>query len=79
MDRKDVSDQELVEIINDELKKHEKCEECRVNGIMSLTEPDPEGCNWSEPYVTCSGTPAEICQPIAAQVISKLRAEYNLK
>ncbi len=79
MDRTEVTKQELVEIINDELKKHETCEECHVNAITSLAEPDPEGCNWSEPYVTCSGTPAEVCRPTAARVISKLRAEYNLK
>jgi len=79
MDRTEVTKQELVEIINGELKKHETCEECRVNGIMSLTEADPEGCNWREPIVTCSGTPGEICRPTAVRVISKLRAEYNLK
>ena len=79
MERKEVTEQELVEIINREIEKHEECKNCQVSGILALRGTDENGCNWSEPYISCSGTPAEICAPIAARVIANIRQSFNLK
>ena len=78
MSRQTVIDSELVEIINSELSKHEECKNCRISGIMSAEE-DETGCNWSEPVIRCSGTPAEVCLPIASDIINRARKEFNLK
>jgi len=79
LERIKVTEQELVIIINSELKKHDECTYCHVNGILALRETGPDGCNWSEPYVTCSGTPAVICGEKAIEVITDVRKRYNLK
>lgn len=79
MPRKELAENELVAIINSELAKRENCTGCRVNAIMSLAEPDENGCNWSEPHISCSGVPARACLPDAAQVIASVRESYNLK
>ena len=78
MARKKVTENELVAIINGELAKQEECAGCRVNGIVALREPDDEGCNWSEPYISCSGVPATACRPVAAQVVARTRTNFNL-
>jgi hypothetical protein len=78
MPRKLVTDSELVEIINSALSQQEECDGCRVKGLMK-SEEDETGCNWSDPYLNCSGTPAEVCLPVANHVIGKIRQEYNLK
>ena len=79
MARKEVTKQQLVKIINREIEKHEECKSCQVNGIVSLPETDKDGCNWAEPYISCSGTPAKICAPIAARVVANIKASFNLK
>ena len=78
MPRQSVTESELVEIINSELSKHEECDGCRVNELMK-SEEDEIGCNWSDPYINCSGTPAEACFPVANHIIVKIRQKYNLK
>ena len=78
MDRKEINEQDLIEIINRQMQKHEECEGCNVSGLAPLAEPDSKGCNWSEPWVNCGDTPAEVCQPVATRVIHNLQAKYNL-
>jgi hypothetical protein len=78
MMRKFVPVAELLAIINTELAGLEDCTGCRVRGIVALLEPDDDGCNWSEPHVSCSGAEAQLCAPLAAQIIARARAGYNL-
>ena len=79
MARKEVTEQELIAIINNELAKREECTGCRVRGIMALQQPDGDGCNWSEPIVSCSGVPASVCLATANQLVAQTRARFNLK
>jgi len=78
MSRESVTEKELVEIINSELSKCEECKDCHVNGIMG-SEADGTGCNWSEPVLSCSGVPTEVCLPVFLSVINEIRQQYNLK
>ena len=43
------------------------------------SEEDDNGCNWSDPIITCSGVPAEVCEPVARSAINEIRQQYNLK
>lgn len=79
MARKEVTTQELAAIINNELAKQEECTRCRVNGIMALQQPDSDGCNWSEPIISCGGVPASVCLPSANRVVAQVRTNFNLK
>jgi len=40
MAREEVTQSELVEIINNELSQQKDCSTCRVSGVMVLPEPD---------------------------------------
>ena len=79
MARKEVTENQLVAIIKGELVKQEECAGCRVNGIVALREPDDEGCNWSEPCISFSGVPVDVCRTVAAQVVARARTNFNLK
>lgn len=79
MARELLSEDQLRRLLNDELSKHEECKDCKFSGIMGLQEEDEICCNWSEPYLNCSGQPADICLPIANQIIAGARKKYNLR
>jgi len=79
MEQQIISKAELVKIINDELSKHEECNDCSISGIMKLQETDDVGCNWTDPYIQCSGVPADVCAPIAGQVFSAMKKIYNIE
>lgn len=79
MSQKLVTEAELVTHLNEEITKHEECADCRFEHVMQLRKLDPQGCNWSEPNLRCSGQPASICLPIARQVVHAARARFNLK
>lgn len=74
--RKLIAGDELISIINSELRKYEECQDCYVKGILRLAELD-EGCNWSSSFVL-SGHGTEICAKIAGKIINDLRGKYNV-
>jgi hypothetical protein len=57
MNRKLVSKEELVSILNSELLKHEECKGCRFEGVLELIGEVKDECNWSRTTVPvrCSG------------------------
>lgn len=79
MARNLLTEEELVSRLNQELRKHGECDDCKFEHVRKLTGLDSEGCNWAEPNLRCSGVPADVCVPSAKQVIREARAIYNLK
>ena len=78
--RQQVSEDELLAILNEELSKCEGCKWCRFdNPPMKLAHPDEDGCNWSTVNIRCSGVPVKICQPFVERIVSDARRKYNLK
>ena len=78
MPRTVVSEQELRQWLDAQIHKHEECVDCHFGGIMRLRGTDDTGCNWSDPVLTCSGQPVNICVPIAAKVLAEARQQFNL-
>ncbi len=79
MERAPVSQDELLEWINSELLKYEECNDCRVTSVVRLKGEDENGCNWSSVNLKCSGVPADVCYPVANQVIAQAKMRFNLK
>ena len=79
MSRRQIADDELLKYLNEELSKHGECADCRFEHVRKLGGIDSEGCNWLEPNLRCSGVPADVCTPVALQVIREARSIYNLK
>lgn len=80
MARKEVTKHELVSIINHELSMLEDCPGLRINGITSLSTPDPKGCNWIQPVISCKDFPISGgCSHAANQVIAWAKNSFNLR
>jgi hypothetical protein len=80
MDRKMVSEDELVKILNEEFSKYPDYSQCRFTSISyKLAEPDKNGCNWSKANVSCSGVSGQSCSQIAARIITEAQKKYNIK
>ena len=74
-----VSQEDLLDWMNSQLGKYEECTNCRFTSVLQLKEKDEYGCNWSPHNLTCSGVPAEVCQPIAQKVVAKAMVKFNVK
>ncbi len=74
--RKEITEEELLELLNLELKKDQELIDCRITSVQ-WHEKDGTGCNWSAGLRT-SGVPAEIFKPQVDQIVAKFMAGYNL-
>src|SRR5665648_674705 len=79
MEKKLVSQEELLEWMNSQMVQHEECTNCRFTSVLQLKEEDENGCNWSSPNLRCSGVPVQVCQLIAGQIAVQAREMFNLK
>jgi len=75
--RKEVTESELLEMLNNELQKNNELKDCRISSVQ-WHEKDETGSNWSAMLRT-SGVPAEIFKPQVDQIIFQISAVYNLK
>jgi hypothetical protein len=74
-----VSQEDLVRWMNSMLALQYECKDCRFTSVMLLNSEDEDGCNWSSPNFRCSGTPAEVCMPVANEVVRQARMRFNLE
>ena len=79
MERKFISVEELLSILNSELSKYEEFKNCRFeNPPMKLLIPDEDGCNWSTIQIRYEGVSAEAGRPIVERIIARARKKYNI-
>lgn len=78
--RESVSRERLLAIMNEELAKHDLCEDCRFQGpIYQLQEIDETECNWPRDItLRCSGRSTEPCEEVASRIVADARRRYNL-
>ena len=79
MGRQSVSEDELLEWINSELSKDEQCNDCSFISVTRLRDEAPDGCNWSDAQLRCSGVSTQVCAPIAKSIIDQARKQFNIK
>ena len=82
---------ELLDVINKELFRHNTCVKCRFSTISPLERADETGCNWSHANLNCKAYPATLgqlsnicqstsgCQSVAARVIAEAKQLYNVR
>lgn len=78
MDREIVTEERLVELINERLASTEAASDCRFSGVYRLRELDANGCNWSQGVFNSGGIPPEVCSPVVNSVIRSMREIYNI-
>lgn len=81
MERILVSEEELIEILNKELRKREDSEGYSFSpGVMRLRDKDKDGCNWSTSVkFRGSGVPVIAMADVAKWIVAEARKKYNLK
>jgi hypothetical protein len=75
--RQDVTEDELLDLLNSELYKHAALKKCSFISIQRL-EPDGTGCNWSA-EVRSKGVPHHVSAPITGKIVAEAKTKYNLK
>ncbi len=75
--RKEVTEDELLEILNSELSKRAELKKCSFISIRR-TKPDFTGCNWSA-EVRSSGVPHHASAPITGKIAADAKKKYNIK
>lgn len=79
MERKIITETELIKWMNNELHKEEGFKDCKFTSVLRLADKDESGCNWSDPKIRCSGIPADVCQERVAQIASDARELFNIE
>ena len=79
MERKEVSEGELLVLLNAELSKHNDMNKVSFVSIERLAEPDGTGSNWSKAIVRGGGAPHYVVAPVTGGIVSAARKKYNVK
>ena len=80
MERKPVTEAELLSYLNNELHKNGHHENCHFDYLIRLKVDDRTGCNWAYANFTCTGEEGDkICPTDSEKIVAKARARFNLK
>jgi hypothetical protein len=79
MERKVITEAELIEWMNNELHKVEDFKDCKFTSVLRLADKDEIGCNWSDPNIRCGGTDNLICEESAKKIVSKAREIFSIE
>jgi hypothetical protein len=79
LERKLVTEKELLSLLNTRLRQSGENEHCYFESLVRLRVDDRTGCNWA--YANLKGLSGAdtICPAAAEQIVTRARAEYNLK
>lgn len=78
--RKLVSAERLLKLLNQRLEGYGHCHGCRLEGpLRRLADPEEDGRNWSR-YIplVCASSAAAGCIRLAERIIEDATREYNL-
>lgn len=78
MQRKVIPEAELLAWMNQQLHQNSDYKDCQFTSVTRLAESDEIGCNWTNPNLRCSGTPAAVCQAGGAVIVERARQSFNV-
>ena len=79
MERKYISEKELLAYLNRELEKAGQHEDCYFESLVRLRLDDRAGCNWSSANIKCRGQAGNACPADAEKIVNQAKALFNLK
>jgi hypothetical protein len=79
MERKLVSEKELLCFLNTELKKTGQHENCRFDSVIRMRIDDRTGCNWASATLQCGEELGNICPLDAERIITEAKARFNVE
>ncbi|MGD0661841.1 MAG: hypothetical protein ABSD38_27600 [Syntrophorhabdales bacterium] len=80
MERKLVTEEELIAVLNTELRKHDDSGRYSfMAGVVRLAEVDETECNWSDPYLQGGGVSVVLMAGVAENIVAEAKKKYNLR
>lgn len=79
MSRKIVSESQLLDLLNQEIKKTPEVEKCRISGIYKLKKQTEGACNWAVVYFSSPYVPLSVSEPEVRRIVEKIQPLYNLQ
>ncbi len=79
MERKLVSEKEILSYLNMELQKAGQHENCQFESIVRLRVDDRTGCNWAYANLKGIAGASKVCPADAEKIVNEARAGFNLK
>ncbi len=79
MERKLVSEKELLCFLNKELQKAGQHENCHFESIVRMKIDDRTGCNWAASTVQCNEGIGNICPPDAERIVTMAKVKFNVR
>jgi hypothetical protein len=79
MERKLVSEKEILSYLNMELQKAGQHEICQFESIVRLRVDDRTGCNWAYANLKGIAGASNVCPADAERIVNGARAGFNLK
>lgn len=74
-----ITEQEVLSLLNQALRKTGNHQNHYFDSIVKLRIEDRTGCNWAYANLTGSNGTSNLCPPEAGKIVTRVRAEYNLK
>ena len=80
-DRKPVTKEKLLDILNNEMKKDPEYKDCKIDEIRKIPTKDPTDCNWSEIHIQHERCciDSDGCRRFAFEIAKEAASKYNLK
>ena len=80
MAREQVTEAQLLAILNERLTESDRCAGCTFPGpILRLEQPNADGCNWDDrPVLLREGQSTYPCAAWALRVVQEASKQYNL-
>ena len=79
MERKLLSEKELLAFLNTELRKSGQLEKFYFESLVRLRVDDRNGCNWAYANLKGQCGAPGVCPTDAELIVDKARTEFNLK
>lgn len=79
MSRKIITEAQLLDLLNREIKNTPEVEKCRISGIYKLKKQKEDSCNWAVVYFSSPAIPLSVAEPKVRSIIEKIQPLYNLQ
>lgn len=79
LNKKLICEVELLNILNNKLKKHSICKDLQFISIQRIIPDGSSSCNWWEAELKGSDRPVVGDHPIAFRIVTEAQSKYILK
>ena len=79
MSRVVISEEELLNLLNQEISKDEAVASCSISGIYKLKKEVKDACNWAVVFFSSPRVPLSVSEPRIQEIVAKIQPHYNVQ